>query len=305
MSTKRTLVALSACIATFVGGYGVRVLAEGAPAEQPLFYSGVLESDGELASGEHTITLELYNAPSGGDQGCAIERTAEVSAGRFRIDASECADAMRGNPEVWVEVSFTSGDGVERSIPGRSKVGAVPYALEADNAKTASGASGELLATIEALTTRIAALEAGGGNGGPPIALTAFLARKTTQGPLTVGGTELFFNEEIFDLTDEHNPDDGRFTAKQAGRYEFFCSIAWDIEVHEDGTFEAAIMVNGSEHVYNGFYGDGAYATRQVHTVVELAEGDYVQCYSYQDDASVSLSLEAGRTTFAGRRFSL
>jgi hypothetical protein len=197
---------------------------------------------------------------------------------------------------------------VERSIPGRSKVGAVPYALEADNAKTASAASaasGELLATIEALTTRIAALEAGG-SGGPPLSLTAFQAIKTTQGPLDSGSTELFFDDEVFDLTDEYTPEDGRFTAKQDGRYEFFCSIAWDIEDHDhEGTYEAQIKVNGAEWVYNGHYGDGIYTTRQAHAVVELTAGDYVQCYSWQTDASVVLSLEAGRTSFAGRRFSL
>ena len=63
MSTKRILIAVSACAVTFIGGYGVRVLAEGAPAEQPLFYSGVLESDGSLASGEHTITIEHSSCP--------------------------------------------------------------------------------------------------------------------------------------------------------------------------------------------------------------------------------------------------
>lgn len=311
MSTKRILIALSAVgagVATFLGGYGVRVLAEGAPAEQPLFYSGVLEVDGELASGEHTIALELYDAASGGEQGCAIERTAEVSAGRFRIDASECADALRGTADVWVAVSFTDADGVERTIPGRSKVGAVPYALEADNAKTASAAgaaTGELRATIEALTQRIAVLEAGGG-GGPPVSLTAFYALKKTQGALSDGSTELFFDEEVFDLTDEYTPEDGRFTAKQAGRYEFFCSITWDIGDHDhEGTYEAQIKVNDVEWVYNGHYGDGAYTTRQAHAVVVLEPGDYVQCYSYQSDGSVTLSLEQGRTSFAGRRFSL
>jgi len=281
MSTKRILIALSACAATFVGGYGVRVLAEGAPAEQPLFYSGVLESNGSLASGEHTITLELFDAQSGGNQLCAIERASEVVAGRFRIDASECADAMRENADAWVAVSFVSDDGVERTISGRSKVGAVPYALEADRAKTASAATGELETTIEQLSTRIAALEAGGG-GGPPLALTAFQAIKTMHEPLAIGGTHLTFDNEIFDLTDEHNAETGVFVAQQAGRYEFFCSIAW-----------------------NGHYGEGRYATRQVHAVVELVEGQEVWCASWQSDDTVTLNLRDALTSFEGRRFSL
>jgi len=308
MSTKRILIALSACAATFIGGYGVRVLAEGAPVEQPLFYSGVLESNGELANGEHTITLELFNAESGGAELCSIERTAQVEGGRFRIDASDCAQAMRQNADLWVAVAFRGDDGVERAISGRSKVGAVPYALEADHAKasgSASAATGELQATIAALTARIDALEAGGG-GGPPVSLTAFQAIKTTQGPLSVGGTVLVFNEEIFDLTDEYDETDGSFTAKQAGRYEFFCSIAWAInEDGPTGTYEAAIFVNGAERVFNGHYGDGRYTTRQVHAVIELDAGEWVQCYSYQTDASVTLNLDSASTSFEGRRFSL
>lgn len=308
MRTKRILIALSACAATFIGGYGVRVLAEGAPVEQPLFYSGVLESNGELANGEHTITLGLFNAASGGAELCAIERTAEVESGRFRIDASDCAQAMRQNADLWVAVAFRGDDGVERVISGRSKVGAVPYALEADHAKlanSASAATGELEATIDALTMRIEALEAGG-NGGPPVSLTAFQAIKTTQGPLSQGATELVFNEEIFDRTDEYDETDGHFTAMQAGRYEFFCSIVWAIDGNgPTGTYEAAIFVNGIERVFSGHYGDGRYTTRQVHAVVELSAGDYVQCYSYQDDDSVTLNLDAGYTSFEGRRFSL
>jgi hypothetical protein len=308
MSRKRILIALSACAATFIGGYGVRVLAEGAPVEQPLFYSGVLESNGSLASGEHTITLELYDAQSGGTELCAIERASEVAGGRFRIDASECADAVRENADVWVAVSFVADDGVERTIPGRSKVGAVPYALEADRAKvasSASAASGELETTIAQLTARVAALEAGGG-GGPPVSLTAFQAIKTTQGPLSEGGTQLVFNEETFDLTDEHDPETGLFIPKQAGRYEFFCSIAWDIpDDGPVGTFEAGIVVDGSERVYNGFYGEGRYATRQVHAVIELDAGQEVYCASWQSDATVTLNLRYGLTTFEGRRFSL
>jgi hypothetical protein len=286
----------------------VRVLAEGAPSEQPLFYSGVLEADGQLASGEHTITLELFDAQSGGTELCSIERSADVEAGRFRIDASECADAMRESPDVWVAVSFRGEDGVERTISGRSKVGAVPYALEADHAKTAaatSAATGELQTTLQQLTARIEALEAGGSSG-PPLSLTAFQAIKTTQGPLSVGSTPLTFDDEIFDLTDEYDEETGVFTAKQPGRYEFFCSIGWSIEDFDRvGTFEAALFVDGSERIFNGHYGDGRYTTRQVHGVVELEAGQEVYCGAWQSDDTITLNLSYGQTSFEGRRFSL
>ena len=172
-----------AALLTFLGGYGVRVLAEGAPTEQPLFYSGTLEVDGALASGEHTVMLELYDAQSGGAELCAVESEAEVENGRFRIDASACADAMRSSADVWVAVAFRDGGGIERAIAGRSKVGAVPYALEADHAKAAAAATGALRTQLQELTDRIAALE-----GGAPTS-TAFHAVKVTQGALAVGAT--------------------------------------------------------------------------------------------------------------------
>ena len=56
-----------------------------------------------------------------------------------------CVAAVHANTELWVEVL------VDGASTGRSKLGAVPYALEADTASKAAGA----------LNTRIAALEAG------------------------------------------------------------------------------------------------------------------------------------------------
>lgn len=304
MSTKRIWIALGACLATFGTGYGVRVLAEGAPVEQPLFYSGVLETNGELASGTHMIKLELFDAESGGNMGCSIERTAEVEAGRFRIDASECADPMRDNPEVWVAVSFTDANGVMRAIPGRSKVGAVPYALEADHAKAASAASGALEETIAQLTARIEALEASGGGGGPATG-SAFQALKRQQQDLAQYGTVLVFDEEVFDLANEYNPENGTFTAADDGYYEFFCSIAWSIDGGQTGQYEAAIFLNDSEVAYNGFTTDGGSTTRQVHAVLDLAAGDRVQCSAFAIYEGLELNLSNRNTSFEGRRFSL
>ena len=302
MKTKRVGVTMIAALILFVGGYGVRVLAEGAPSQQPLFYSGTLEADGQLASGAHTVTLELYNAETDGDELCTIERDAEVQAGRFRIDASECADAMRANADVWVVVAFRGPDGVERSIPGRSKVGAVPYALEADHAKSATAASGALEATIAQLSDRVAALE----GGTPASSNSAFQAVKRTQQGLSASGTFLVFDDEIFDLNDEYDDATGIFSPKAAGRYEFFCSVAWAIGSHDEvATYEAAIQLNGSEYMYNGQYGDGIATTRQVHAVIELTPGDEVQCSSLQENGSLQLNLNAGYTSFEGRRFSL
>jgi hypothetical protein len=129
---------------------------------------------------------------------------------------------------------------------------------------------------------------------------------KREQQALSNSGTFLVFDDEIFDLNDEYDEETGIFTPKVAGRYEFFCSIAWAIGSHDEtATFEAAIQLNGSEYMYNGHYGDGIATTRQVHAVLELSPTDEVQCSALQENGSLMLNLNAGYTSFEGRRFSL
>ena len=296
---RNAVFAVSTLLIAFALGYGVRVLADGAPVEQSLFYSGTLESQGQPVNGPHTVSLGLYSAEQGGTALCAVEREAEVATGRFRIDVSECADAMRESADAWVAVAFRGSDGIDHAIDGRAKVGAVPYALEADRAKVADAAGGALEEQLEALADRVAALE-----GGAPTS-TAFHAVSTMSTDLAVGATKVIFDDELLDAGDEYDPATGAFKPKAAGHYEVICSMAWAIEGHEVDHFEAAVFVNGIERGYSGMTTDGFATTRQVHLVLELGAEDEVTCHAYQDDDTLGLNVTGHNVSFAGRRFSL
>jgi hypothetical protein len=150
-----------------VGGYSLgRVMAGGAPTMQPLFYAGTLEEGGMLPTGPRSITLALHDAPEAGRQLCtsATERV-PVEVGRFRVELSpECVAALTATPDAWASLSFKDASGIPHDLPGRTKVGAVPYALEANHAlaaNQASTAAGALQQTLARIEARLSSLESG------------------------------------------------------------------------------------------------------------------------------------------------
>ena len=147
-----------------LAGYGLRVLAEGAPTRKPLFYAGTLEANGKPANGPHTISLVLFDADTGGAQLCLSETpNAPVENGRFRVEVSAaCVAELKAQPDVWVALKFTGPDGVPHELPVRTKIGAVPFALEAQHAvaaSVASGAAGNLAATLQNVEQRVQAFK--------------------------------------------------------------------------------------------------------------------------------------------------
>lgn len=148
-------------VAALVGAYHLgRARADGVPTVTPLFYGGMLEDNGRPVEGRRDLTIRLWDAATGGATACTTAVVnVEFAAGRFRVplDAS-CAGAVRSNPNLWAEVQIGG-----TTFP-RSKLGAVPYALEAGRASGAAGA----------LETRLAALEAGGMGGGTVVHTSAW-----------------------------------------------------------------------------------------------------------------------------------
>ncbi len=133
-------------IATMIGSIAavaivlatLRVWAAGIPNSNALHYSGVLENAaGELITGTHDIEVRFWDAASAGSVLCST--TADDVAlqnGRFSVPLlDDCTDSVHDAPDVWVEII------VDATSLGRSKIGAVPYAVEADRAIVAESAA--------------------------------------------------------------------------------------------------------------------------------------------------------------------
>jgi formylglycine-generating enzyme required for sulfatase activity len=150
MTAKRWLpvvVAVALVAAAVLVAWQVRrATAEGVPAVQPLYFSGTLDDGGVPVEGPRDITVRVYAAASGGTAVCTTSAPATtVSGGRFRVALSDtCAAAVHANPDLWIEAE------VGGTVLPRTKIGAVPYALEADTASDSAGALDARLAALEA-----------------------------------------------------------------------------------------------------------------------------------------------------------
>lgn len=134
-----------------VGGYCLgQAHAEGIPQIAPLSYTGMLtDASGTPLTGTREIRLEV--ATEDRLEHCETEaQNVALRAGAFRIDLPPaCVGLVKANPDLWVEV-FVDGTSLSRS-----KLGAVPYAIEADRAAVASTAE----TAVGDLEARLATLE--------------------------------------------------------------------------------------------------------------------------------------------------
>lgn len=183
MTHRRTLATTALCVAfALVGAVAYRVgraRADGAPTMDPLTYGGVVDDGGRPMEGTHSVTVRLWDMPSGGTSACTtVSPTTPFAAGRFRVtmDAT-CTAAVQMNPNLWAEVIVDS-----TTLP-RSRVGAVPYAIEAARAAGASGALATRIATIEA-NAQPHQIEIGSGRSSSPFCTTP--TTSTSFAPLTV-----------------------------------------------------------------------------------------------------------------------
>jgi hypothetical protein len=119
------LLVLGLPVAYWVG----QARASGPPLTDPLYYSALLtDSSNNPVSGNHTIVIRVFDAATNGNQVCitAPAGLTTLTGGRFRVPLdSGCTNAVHANPDLWIEPSI---DGTP--FP-RTKLGAVPYALEA------------------------------------------------------------------------------------------------------------------------------------------------------------------------------
>jgi hypothetical protein len=159
-------VAVAAAIGYLLG----HARAAGIPATAAMTYYGtVTDTTGTPVSGMKNIQLQMWNVATGGTTPvCLTTSTAmTLTAGNFQVVLPDtCTTAVHAGADLWIEVL------VDGATTGRTKLGAVPFAVEAghaasaDTATTAAGATGALMTSVSALQAHdIYAFKKGGDNG--------------------------------------------------------------------------------------------------------------------------------------------
>jgi hypothetical protein len=128
---------LAALLAGTAGGYRL-ARAMGVPSTKPLYYSGTIEEAGSLVDGMRDFTLYVWSDATNTNgtylKCTTIAAGVTVTHGRFRIALDDsCTQPVHDVPDLWIEPL------VGNASLGRRKIGAVPYALEADSASKIGG----------------------------------------------------------------------------------------------------------------------------------------------------------------------
>lgn len=104
-----------------------RARADGVPLSPTMYFGATLEEGGVPVTGTRDVVVRLYDAVSGGTALCETPAPGTaVSAGRLRVAlAGGCTAAVQRVPDAWAELTVAGA-----VVGGRSKLGAVPYAVE-------------------------------------------------------------------------------------------------------------------------------------------------------------------------------
>ena len=118
--------------ASFAGSWLEHAFADRAVGAPPLTYSGTALMGGvPIPDGMHNIGLTLHTRATGlVGVACGVTPTATMTtAGRFTIPLTDpaCGSAIQQNNGLYVEISVDS-----TTLP-RTQIGAVPYAVQAEN----------------------------------------------------------------------------------------------------------------------------------------------------------------------------
>lgn len=151
---KKTQWSLGVGLLALAGAAGYRerrAVADGVAAETPMIYAGLLEEAGAPVTGDRMVRIVLWDHATeitSPHRKCETLPDTKVAfaAGRFQVPLDNaCTNAVHANPNLWIEIF------IEAESMGRSKLGAVPYALEAGRA---TAAAGPLRVELDALSTR-------------------------------------------------------------------------------------------------------------------------------------------------------
>ncbi|MBK6534303.1 MAG: tail fiber protein [Deltaproteobacteria bacterium] len=124
---------------------GVRqTRADGIPGTSPMTYSGTLEEGGVPVTGMRNVRLTVFDdatATDGAHIRCTtVAAGTAVTNGRFQVTlGNECTAVVRSTPNLWLDVE------VAGTSLGRTKISAVPFAVEAGRAAELTPAASNLL----------------------------------------------------------------------------------------------------------------------------------------------------------------
>lgn len=135
--------------------------AAGIPPTGALTYSGLLQDTaGQALAGPQFVEVKLWNHPSATANANVLcdsgtPSSVPLVSGHFSLVLPDaCTNAVANNSDVYAEVLVGATAASVASL-GRSKLGAVPYAVNADNAVRASSASAaDVAAVANAFTAR-------------------------------------------------------------------------------------------------------------------------------------------------------
>ena len=126
---NKILALMTAAVALGLVG---KAIADGIPTVTPLTYTGVLQnSNGTAVTTQRPMQLTLWDdatANASVNQKCVTptQNVTPDAQGRFQVQLDQaCFDAVKANPNLWVQLEVGG-----MTLP-RTKIGAVPYAVEA------------------------------------------------------------------------------------------------------------------------------------------------------------------------------
>ncbi len=127
---KRRVIA--GAVVMFCAGLVGKAIADGIPTVTPLTYSGVLQgTNGAPITAQQSIQLTLWDdatANMASNTKCTTptQNVTPDSQGRFQVQLDQtCFEAVKANPNLWVQLQIGA------TVLPRTKINAVPYAVEA------------------------------------------------------------------------------------------------------------------------------------------------------------------------------
>jgi hypothetical protein len=286
--------------AAFVGG---RAWAGGIPAAGALNYSGLLQdSTGAPLSGTQYVEVKFWNDATAG---AAVNLLCDTGTptgiglvnGRFSIPLPDkCTTQVGSNAGVWAEVIVGPTANAAASL-GRAKIGAVPFAVEANHAVSADSAAAASTA-VGTLAAQVAQLQS---QSHPVSAFHAYLTVATSVA--SAGTPTVPFDTVEYDLASEYTIATGTFSPKQTGYYLLECSFFFSSTA--SGEWAALIYRNGVQVGVGDVSGVAYPGVGPLSSVmVKLAAGDSVKCLPYQGSGMLQplyLGLP-GRNSFSAAR---